>query len=236
MIKYVKAMGILLCVSLMVSAIVGCGKKQSAQTDAGSSGEVAKSPVAQVTPQVAPDAPKPVVRSSNPLADLMKKQSGLTSYVMTMKMGAQDMKSAMKMENGKPVRIRTDMGAMGWTLVQYDKGVQYMGNSKTNVAMEIPLKGSQHNAPSTMIMPSAEALKSYKIESETLDGVDCLKVSKADSSTTVWMEKEHGLPVQMIMGGKPMKLKYEQVNAVPDSAFELPAGVQVQKAPTAPGR
>lgn len=223
MVKYVRAMGIMLCILLMISVMVGCGKKQPAQTNAVTGGEVAK-------------APQSVVKSAGPLGDLMQKQAAVTSYVMIMKMGAQDMKSAMKMQNGKPVRARADMGTMGWTLIQYDKNVQYMGNSKTNVVIETPLKSSPANTPSGMGMPSMESLKSYKVGSETLDGVDCLKVSKADSGMTVWMEKEHGLPVQMMVGGKPMKLKYEQVNAVPDSVFELPAGVKVQKAPAAAGQ
>ncbi len=49
-----------------------------------------------------------------------------------------------------------------------------------------------------------------------------------DANIKDQMDKKYGLPRQMEAEGKVVKLKYEAINAVPDSEFQLPAGTKVQ--------
>jgi hypothetical protein len=44
----------------------------------------------------------------------------------------------------------------------------------------------------------------------------------------LWIGQQHGLPRQMLVDGKTIKLNYSRINEVPDSEFELPKGVTVQ--------
>ena len=46
------------------------------------------------------------------------------------------------------------------------------------------------------------------------------------AKSTVWLDKQYGLARQMQFGDKLIKEKYDQINAVPDSDFELPPGTR----------
>jgi hypothetical protein len=72
------------------------------------------------------------------------------------------------------------------------------------------------------------------LKPETVDGVPCLRVDvkrQDGTNATYWLDTQYGLLRQSKIGDTVTKIKYEQINAVPDSAFELPAGVKVVDAP-----
>jgi len=76
------------------------------------------------------------------------------------------------------------------------------------------------------------------IKQETLDGVACLRVDvkrQDGTAATYWLDTQYGLLRQSKIGDQVTKLKYEMINAVPDSAFELPKGVKVVDAPAGAG-
>lgn len=227
--KYVWLIGILIIAMLAMTFVAGCGKKQQSSSVATAPG--------QAPPPGAPPGAPPAAAGINTLADLQKAMTGLSSYVMTMDMGGMKIRTAVKLDGGKPVAMKSDTG-QGWSIMRMDKKVMYSYSPATKAVMQMPMPASaggasSGGAPSALsIADQLKAMAGAKVSSEAVDGVDCLKV--VDGQNTYWCEKQHGLPVQMDMGGKTMKFKYEQVNAVPDSEFEVPAGLKIQQMPSTP--
>lgn len=76
------------------------------------------------------------------------------------------------------------------------------------------------------------------LKRETLDGVACLRVDvkrQDGTNATYWLDTQYGLLRQSKIGDQVTKIKYEEINSVPDSAFELPKGVKVIDAPVGMG-
>lgn len=218
--KYVWLIGILVVALLIAPFVVGCGNKQQSGS---------------VTTAGAPTGA--AGEGANALGDLMKKHGELTSYIESMEAGGAKVNYAMKMANGKPVAMKMDMGQGGWMLIRYDKKMHYMYSPTTKSVMAMPMTTASPGTASKGPMADVEALKALvgqKVTSETIDGVECMKVTSADGKKAYWVEKEHGLPVQVKDGDKTMKFKYEQINSVPDSTFEIPAGVKTQEMPKMP--
>lgn len=225
--RYVWVLAILIVglVSAMLAA--GCGKKQ--QASAPASGVTASAPSAEATV----DAPK----SSSPADQLKSVQGKLTSYEMSSGTGGQKMTQWMKIENGKPLRIKSDMGAMGWSLLQFDNKVQYTFDPKTQIAMKMPLNVPKNAPGGNSGIPGSTGASIPKITSGSLDGADCwVSESNVAGAGTIkaWMDKDYGLARQVQMGDKVMKFSYDKINSVPDSEFELPAGTKVQEMPAVP--
>jgi outer membrane lipoprotein-sorting protein len=219
--KYARMLGVALIALVILSSLGGCSKAKR------TGGEVAGP-----TPRVA-------AKSSGPAgiaAELKTKRESVKSYVMSMDMGGKMMTQTIKFENGQPIRMKIDLGAGGWMLVQKDKQVQYMYDPKSKTAMKMTMKETKGEAPGKvpgMKSPDLDEFKNLKTEvkSETVDGADCwlFELSQeGQGSVKSWVDKDHGLVRQMEMGGKIMKINYDQINSVPDSEFELPAGTKVQ--------
>jgi len=219
--KYTWLVGILVMAMLAVTFMAGCGKKQQSVVSTSSSSKSGASTAS---------APAGAVGT---LADLIKKQSGLSSYKMTMDMGGMKVTTAVKMEGGKAVAVKSDMGANGWMLMRMDKKMQYMYNPQMKGVMAQPIDQKALAASQKDPLDQIKALVDAKVSSDTVNGIACLKVVAKEG--TFWCEKENGLPIQMDIGGKMMKFSYDQVNAVPDSEFELPAGTKIMKMPAMPG-
>lgn len=220
--KYTWLIAILVVAMLAVTFMAGCGKKQESSSVVSTGSPSAGTAASPTT------APAKI----STLADLIKKQGGLSSYIMTMDMGQMKMRTAMKMEGGKPVAMKVDMGPQGWMLMRVDKKMQYMYNPQTKGVMGMPISDTAMASAQKDPLAQLKAMAGAKVSSDTVDGVDCLKVVSGQG--TFWCEKENGLPVQAQVMGKLMKFKYEQINSVADSEFELPAGTKVQTMPAMP--
>jgi len=215
--------GALLISVLLVCASCGCSKKAS-RGGPVSGGEGV--------------APKPSLKiGGDPWSDIAAKRKALTSYEMSMDMDGQRMTHIMKLQDGKPVRMKMEMGNGGWLITLFDEKVQYMYNEKTKTAMKMPMKDQGAETPGGgsggMKMPDMGDLKAKapKVKSDTVDGVDCWYFEMTGPDGKViqsWVDKEYGLPRQEKIGDKMIKFKFSNINSVPDSAFELPAGTKVQ--------
>ncbi len=169
------------------------------------------------------------------LKALAEKRKSLTSYTMTMEADGKKMTHTVKMENGMPVKMKMDMGNGALMIMDMAAKTTYMYDPKTKMAMKMPQNDrSEQSADSGMPkMPTAEEMniKTEKLRSETIDGVDCWVVASSGPNgmmSQAWIDKEWGLPRQEKMGDKLMKFKFSEINSVPDSAFELPAGAKIQ--------
>ena len=76
------------------------------------------------------------------------------------------------------------------------------------------------------------------VGSEVVDGKDCwvVEASAEGVSTKYWIWKEKGFPVKVEVdtaeGKTTMEYKNIDFGNIPDSEFELPAGVQIMEMPT----
>ena len=218
--KYVWLVGILVIAMVAVMFVAGCGgKKQSVVTANSSNGA-------------------PAGEGANTLGGLLKRSSAITSYVMITEAGPMKTRTAMKMADGKPVAMKMDTEQGGWMIIRLDKKMHYMYNPATKYVMAMQISGSSSPSSRPAGVPDAanlKALAGMKTSSDTIDGVECTKVTSVDGANTYWFEKENGLPVQSMVGGQTMKFKYEDINAVPDSEFEVPAGLKTMKMSDMPG-
>ena len=207
---------------LIMCFFVGCSKPAPESTEGGPQPKR----VARATAKT-PDA-------EELLTGLMGRASKVTSYKMIMDDSGNKMEIYMKLGAGKPLSLKTGLGQPGkWTIVRMDKKVMYMLDENTKTAISMPMKDAQDPKEKMPKDVDYNDLigKKPKVTSERLDGLDCWKIEvagDAEGSSTIWVDKKYGLARQMLVNGKTMKMKYEMINSVPDSAFELPAGTQVR--------
>jgi len=194
-------------------------------------------PSAGPTPSASETGATPTA-NGGPGAELTRKRAALESYAMTVVVdGKPTLKQYVKFENGKLVRMKTDLGGQGgWMYLMADQGVSYIYDAKRKTAMKMQggdeeAKKKMESLPGTPEVPDAEELAkaSAKWGTETVDGVECwvIQTAVAGQDSKVWLDKKYGLVRQMQAGDKVMKHRYEKINAVPDSEFELPPGTKI---------
>ena len=185
--------------------------------------------------------PAAIVPAAGSMSGLEAKRAGLKSYVMVMTTPqGQAVKQAVKLENGKPVRMKVTSGpGQDYVLMLLDQAEFYMYQAKQKTAMKMPLPPPDQKQPAALgQLPSVPKLEDLKApaapQTEMVDGVECwvfetLSVG-GQGATRVWLDQQWGLPRQMDLGGKLTKLKYFKINQVLDSEFELPAGTKITEA------
>ncbi len=200
--------------------VAGCGKKQSGPVSGEGGSPAVEAP------------PPPVARAGDfesTWKDLAARRSKLKSYEMVVTHEGKKSRHALKMEGDRIVRMRVDMGPEGWMLAQFDRKVNYMFDPRAGIVVKMEMKDSDVDSAAADQLPSVEDLKGSnpKVTSDTLDGIACWRVDAPDAGSA-WLDKQYGLLRQVKQGDKVQKIAYERINAVPDSFFELPAGVTVQ--------
>ena len=76
------------------------------------------------------------------------------------------------------------------------------------------------------------------VGTETIDGKVCMVVEYAvqDVSITTWIWKEYGFPIKVVsvtaQGTTTIEYKNIDFTNIPDSEFQLPAGVQIMDLPS----
>jgi len=155
-------------------------------------------------------------------------RSAVKSYKVTMQQGAQKITQYVKMKDGKPSRMRMETG-QAWVLVQIDTKSVFLYNPQQKVAMKTTTDKGAMADQSTLDDIEMIQKGNPKVTSDKLDGADCWIVSMtAKNQATVWIDKKQGLIRQLKQKNITVKLKVEDVNAVADSQFELPADTKVQ--------
>lgn len=185
-------------------------------------------------------AAKPLLKlGGDPWSQMEAKRRALESYEMTMDADGKAMTMTVRLKDGQPVRMKMQVGEGTYIYVLRDKNETYMYDEKTKTAMKMPTKDEsaqkpEAGAPGMPKMPDVEEMKakSPNVKSESLDGVDCwvieIPMIADGKSVKSWVDKEYGLPRQENLGDKTIKFSYKDINSVPDSAFELPAGTKIQ--------
>lgn len=185
-------------------------------------------PAGAVGPGGAPVAGQP--------GDVKNLLRNVTSYELVSETHGQQTTVLFKFKNGEIVRMRVQTPGGGWMLMMKDKGETYMYNPAMKAALKLADRPSQEGGPagpvpeelrkmSEGIDPSAKGLGS-----EVIDGADCwvYEVSIPGHSSKSWIDKQYGLPRRHQSGTLVINYKYNRINAVPDTEFELPPGVPVK--------
>lgn len=135
------------------------------------------------------------------------------------------LKMAGEME-GREIAMITDQ----------DQGHAYLYFPAEGSAMEVPLTETDEVQEGSIKQHSAELpdRELAVVGSETINGMDCLVVEYTHdgSEGTMWIWKEHGLPVKIETADTLVVTENIELTDIPDGEFELPEGVSVTEAPT----
>jgi len=128
----------------------------------------------------------------------------------------------------------TAEGQLMVTLLDMDAHTMYLYYPDQNMAMKIT-----YEQPESAI-DKAQAITDYNptiIGHETMDGKVCLVVEYTieGQTATMWIWEQHGFPIRVEMTTAEGKIIIEYKNIefvdIPDSMFELPAGVEIMEMP-----
>ncbi len=170
------------------------------------------------------------------LEDILGLGAGIESVKYDIVITAPGMETITTKMWVKQDKMRTEVSQQGEDvvmLVDYDEGVAYMYMPDENKAMKIPLT----QAPESVV-EATQAIADYDytvIGTETMDGKVCLVVeySYDGVSAKAWIWKEHGFPIRIetttAEGTTVAEFKNIDFSDIPDSMFELPAGVEIME-------
>jgi hypothetical protein len=205
----------------------------------------AKSPAGNVSPVPAKPAPGVVT-----VADLERLRSKIRSFRVTKDLqkpppsdpqsklpSPRSMVKAVKLDGGRVTKVRTEVDGR-CTITDVANRAVYHYEPRSNRAWTKPL-------PDTFVEgiqltnsggPDLRQLSATApvTRSETLDGAKCWVIEApagADdpSPRRYWVDAVTGLVRQVQIGERRGRLRYSQINAVPDSEFELPSGTRIEK-------
>jgi outer membrane lipoprotein-sorting protein len=174
---------------------------------------------------------------SETLGEILGHAAGISSMKYDMIVtspGGETMTTKIWVKNNK---MRSEMTAEGQTVVtllDMDARTMYVYYPDQNMAIEMTYE------PAESAVDEAQSIPDYNptiTGTETLDGKVCLVVVYTAEGETVkmWIWKEHGFPVRAEMttneGTTVIEYKNIAFTDIPDSMFELPAGVEIMEMP-----
>jgi len=136
----------------------------------------------------------------------------------------------------KKNKMRMEMSAGGIAtvnIIDIDAGVMYTYMPAQNIAMKMSIPQTSESAKQ-----EAGSIAGYNPENlgtESVDGTVCyvFRYSVSGNTEKMWISKDHGLPVKMEItssqGTIITEFKNYDFSDIPDSMFELPAGVQMMQ-------
>lgn len=176
------------------------------------------------------------------LTDVLAKAKGATSYKYdTVITAPGEAAVTMKMwREGKKMRMEGTFDGQSMVyLVDMDKELAYTYFPSENMAMKISLHKAEETTGEspTEQSESVEQYNPVTLGTEVLDGKTCLviKYSTQTEEVKMWVWTKYGLPIRIetttAKGTSVVELKNIGFGDIPDSMFELPAGVQLMEIP-----
>ena len=120
-------------------------------------------------------------------------------------------------------------------IVNLDEQVSYIYNPEENIAMKMEVDTDTQSAVEDVL--SIQSRNPTVVGTETIDGKLCTVVEYVDPEGKVktWLWQKQGLPVRMEVttteGISRTDWKNFEFGDIPDSMFELPAGVEIMEMP-----
>lgn len=137
-------------------------------------------------------------------------------------------------------KMRMEMTAEGETtvyLINPDAGIAYLYMPAENMAMKIDFAEAPESPIQSIEYERIEKYRPTIVGTETVDGKACIitEYIVEGTKTKIWIWKEKGFPIRMEHTTPEgiMLIEYKNIKLVdiPDSLFELPAGVQIWEMP-----
>lgn len=146
----------------------------------------------------------------------------------------------------KKGRMRLEIQAMGQTVMFIAKPAEkaaYMWNVGQNQAIKLPYEQFEQQMPETPnpLDLGKDAATGKVVGTETIDGKPCdvYEVTSPAGTVKTWIWKEKGFPLRSEAktpeGDVRVEFKNVTLGNLPDSLFELPAGMQVVDFGNMPG-
>ena len=192
-------------------------------------------------PTVAPTAAPTAAPAAAPTAAPKAAAANLTemSFEQITTTGSDTTSGKTAIKNGKMWSEMTVMGQQMTIIVDTEKKVVYMLAAGQNQAMKLPY--DQYETQAGGVANPGSATQGKLTGTETVDGQLCDVYEKTESFGTIktWIAKSNGFPVKSetttSLGVSKTEFKNVKIGGVPDSLFELPAGVQVVDMGNIPG-
>lgn len=200
---------------------------------------------ATIAPTRAPavtSAPTPAATTGENLGDVLGRAGGIASVkydVLVTVTGKPAMTQKVWVKKSK---MRTEVNMLGQTsisLIDLDAKTLYSYLPAQNMAIKMDF--NQAPQPATDTAKSILDNQPVVIGTETLDGKICLVVQYTfkEGTTKMWIWTKYGLPIrsETTTATGTMVMEYQNIDFsdIPDSMFQLPAGVQIQAMPSIPG-
>lgn len=175
--------------------------------------------------------------SGETLSEILGQGTGITSMKYDMVVTAPGTPTTVTVqvwvERNKMRMEMTEEGQTVISLIDYDTHTGYAYMPEQNIAYEVAFNPTIQSA-----MEEAQSITDYDydiIGTETIDGKVCLVVEYTEPTmqvtVKVWIWKEYGFPIREEMttaeGTTITEFKNIDFADIPDSMFELPAGVQI---------
>jgi outer membrane lipoprotein-sorting protein len=232
-------------ISLLVA---GCGGGDEETATPTPTPEPTATVVATATPGVEPTAtPAPTGgQPSGDLAAITGKAADINTVKYDMVMSgpgipATTSKVWLKQKAGKMKTETTMQGQTAIMLADWNEGIVYQYMPAQNMAIKMDIGQAPDSPAEDSPVEGIAGLEEYNpviVGSEVVDGHDCwvVEASMEGVSAKYWIWKEKGFPVKVEVDTAEGKMTMEYKNIdfgdIPDSEFELPAGVQIMEMPT----
>lgn len=208
-------------------------------TTSESVAEIASSTTGATT-QSSPDTAE-----ANTLADLFAKAQGLSMKYTVEISQAGGLSGITQTVWQKGNKVKTESSISGVDTIQIvdmDKQVAY--TISNGIATKIDLSGGPEPDTPQADLQSALQYKPVITGTEPIDGNMCtvVELTVNQAKEKIWVWQEHGVPLRLVsttpQGEVTVNFKDYDFSDIPDSEFELPAGIQViepGEIPTMPG-
>jgi outer membrane lipoprotein-sorting protein len=190
-------------------------------------------PTAPTTPTT-PTAPT----GGETLGEILGRAEGIASMKYDLVMtgpGAPTMTQKVWVKKNKMRMETTQQEQTAIILIDIDAQTMYMYMPEQNMAMKMNFSQAAKSATE-----EAASIQNYNptiLGTETIDGKVCLVVEYTveEATTKAWIWEEHGFPIRVDVTTTAGKTTIEYKNIefvdIPDSMFELPAGVEIIEQP-----
>lgn len=176
------------------------------------------------------------------LTEVLSKAKGVASlkYDAVITAPEQAAVTAKMWWKGNKMRIEgTFEGYTGVYLLDAAKELAYLYVPAQNMAMKMDWSKAKETAGESPTEQSESVIKynPVTVGTEVLDGKSCLVIeyTTETAKTKSWVWIEHGLLIRIESttdkGTSVAEIKNINFGAIPDSMFELPAGVQIMEIP-----
>ncbi|MGI5818501.1 MAG: hypothetical protein ACOX9R_10455 [Armatimonadota bacterium] len=220
---------------LMLAVLGGCGEQaQEMSGDLPDIMDEGGAPVGAAAPDGGEAAEIP--DSAETLADVIGSFTMPTSFRMTVEHDGETQTMAMAMSGDQATKMRVEHDTPQGTevfIMNFDGGEMISYNATEKSGFRFPIgEAEAGDAPQPWEDYDAAA---RVVGSEEIDGVDCWIVEIGEEAGTAWIGKRDGLMRKVEDGESVTTFTISDLNAVPDSVFEVPGDVEIGEMPMGAG-